>query len=46
MKKKSRRVSTRVHDRKIDRGVAMHNMKKAEVHKPGKHFADNWRNFV
>lgn len=45
-RKRDKRVSTRVHDRKIDRAVAMHNMKKAGVHKPGKHFAENWRNFV
>lgn len=46
MHRKDRRKSTRVHDRKIDRAVAMHNMKKAGVRKPGKHFAENWRNFV
>lgn len=46
MYRKDIRKNARVHDRKIDRAVAMHNMKKAGVHKPGKNFAMNWRNFV
>lgn len=45
-RKRDKRVSTRVHDRKIDRAVAKYKMKKAGVHKTGKHFAENWRNFV
>lgn len=46
MHRKDRRKSTRVHDRKIDRLVAKHNMKKAGVLKPNKRFAEVWRSFV
>ncbi len=46
MEKKARRKMTRVHTRKLDRLVAKHNMKKAGVHKPNKHFAENWRAWI
>ena len=42
---KNRRVSTRVHDRKIDRNVARVALKKSGVHRPNKALADKWRLF-
>ena len=41
--KKSRRVSTRVYTRKIDRNVARTDMKKRGIHRPNKCLASNWR---
>ena len=46
MEKKARRKMTRIHTRKLDRLVAKHNMKKAGVPKPNKHFSENWRSWV
>ena len=51
MKKKSKRVSTRVHTRELDRLVARRAMKKAGVgffRKPpkGDLFAANWREYA
>ena len=53
MRKRSRRVSTRVHDRKIDRLVAKYKMKKAGVPKPNKQMSKdnsdgtkNWREWA
>lgn len=49
MKKKAKRVMTRVHDRKIDRAVAHAMMKKAGIVRPNDHkhgrsfFAEHWR---
>lgn len=45
MHRKDPRKSCRVHDRKIDRLVAKHNMKKAGVPKPNKHF-QTWREWA
>lgn len=46
MWKKSRRVSTRVHDRQIDRNVARVALKKQGVHRPNKCLKDKWRLFA
>lgn len=46
---KQKRVSTRVHTRKIDRGVARHNLEKqGNLHNAIKrgHFAINWRKYA
>ena len=43
---KHKRKMTRIHTRKLDRMVAKHNMKKAGVPKPNKHFAENWRSWA
>ena len=40
---KKKRVSTRVHDRKIDRNVARVALKKQGVHRPNKSVSDKWR---
>ena len=45
-RKRDKRKSTRVHDRKIDRLVAKHNMKIAGVPKPNKHMHENWREWA
>ena len=52
MKQKSKRVSTRVHSRKIDRLVAKNNMRKAGIYRfthGGRHnsfFANHWREYT
>lgn len=43
---KAKRVPTRVHDRKIDREVARHAMKKQHIPKPNKRLSANWRLFA
>ena len=46
---KQKRVSTRVHTRKIDRGVARYNLEKqGNLHNAikSKHFASNWRKYA
>ena len=43
---KAKRVPTRVHDRKIDREVARHAMKKQHIPKPNKMLSANWRLFA
>ena len=45
MKKRARRVSTRVYDRKIDRNVARHDLKKKGVPRPNKCLKDHWREY-
>ena len=45
-KKKSRRVRTQVHTRKLDRSVARANMKKVGIPKVNRAFAQNWKRFV
>lgn len=52
MQKKSKRVSTRVHTRKLDRLIARDNMKRAGIyrftHGQRHHsfFANHWREYV
>ena len=45
MHRKDKRVSTRIHDRQIDRNVARTYMKKKGVHRPNKCLKENWRQF-
>lgn len=40
-----RRISTRVHDRKIDRNVARTAFKKQGVHRPNKMVSEHWREY-
>ena len=49
-KQNNHRVSTRVHTRELDRGVARHNMKKVGLRQVAKgknsFFSDNWRKYA
>ena len=42
---KAKRKSVRIHTRKIDRGVARHELKASGVHRPNKRLSELWRKF-
>lgn len=43
---RKKRKSTRVHTRKLDRGVARFAMKKQRIPHPNKKLSEHWREFV